>query len=178
MSNSVCIVRPQKKHSKELYELIIGNKKYLSKHLSWPKHVTSTTDVESFIYDANSQYELGKADIFLIFHKSILSGVVSFNELDTSNNIGTIGYWIGEQHQGQGIATLAVKEIMALGFTEYNLNKVVIRTDVNNKPSTFLAERLDFVKEGVARENELVNGNYVDHFIFSKLKREFLKMLD
>lgn len=171
-TNFVSIIRPKQEHAPELFNLITDNSQYLSKFLSWPKYVVSVIDIECFITQANLQYESGQSDIFLIFHNSVLSGVVSFNEFDRENNIGTIGYWIGEKFQGQGIATRAVKELITLGFADYDLNKVVIRTAVDNTPSALLAERLGFKKEGIARENELLNGIYVDHFIFSKLKSD------
>lgn len=166
------IVRPTNFYARELYDLISDNESFLSEFLSWPKLVKSVRDVEKFIDDSKAGFMKNKSDTFVIQYNKQIVGVVSFNCFDMENNIGIIGYWIGENYQGMGIATQSVEKLIKLGFLEHNLNKVVIRTDVNNKHSSSLAERLNFHKEGVARENELINGKYVDHFIYSKLRSE------
>ncbi|EZY12576.1 GNAT family N-acetyltransferase, partial [Staphylococcus aureus] len=44
---------------------------------------------------------------------------------------------------------------------------------VNNEKSQAIPERLGFTREGMLRDNELLNGIYSSSYIYSLLKSEF-----
>lgn len=98
---------------------------------------------------------------------------MGFNQIDSVNGIGYLGYWMGEEYSGKGIMTLAVKDLIELGFDYLSIQKIDIRCAVENKKSRAIPERLGFRNEGVIRQAELVNGAHFDHVIYGLLRQEF-----
>ena len=68
--------------------------------------------------------------------------------------------------------TEAVKLLSAYAFTTLKLNRLELMIAVHNEKSTAVARRCGFTEEGVCRDFELINGNFVDHRRFSLLARD------
>lgn len=62
--------------------------------------------------------------------------------INWSNKTAYIGYWLGEEFQGNGIMTKVAKTLTDYAFNELNLNKVEIRAAVENEKSRAIPERL------------------------------------
>jgi ribosomal-protein-serine acetyltransferase len=60
-----------------------------------------------------------------------------------------------------------------LGFDELNLNRITLSTAIDNYRSRAVAERLGFVQEGTLREAEWIKHQFVDHALYSLLRREW-----
>ena len=70
--------------------------------------------------------------------------------------------------------TRSVKELLMYGFTELDLNKIVIKAATENQRSRKVAQRLDFTLEGIERDGELLCDNqFTDLAIYGLLKKEF-----
>ncbi|EZS77642.1 GNAT family N-acetyltransferase, partial [Staphylococcus aureus] len=72
-----------------------------------------------------------------------------------------------------GIMTQAVEALIKYCFDEIDLNRIEISVAVNNEKSQAIPERLGFTREGMLRDNELLNGIYSSSYIYSLLKSEF-----
>src|SRR5699024_12532907 len=66
----------------------------------------------------------GKGLTYGIFAQDQLVGVISYNSLDSTNRIGTIGYWIGVHHQGNGYITKATKTLCLYGFNHLESKRI------------------------------------------------------
>lgn len=155
----------------DIYNAIISERNYLREWLPFVDFTQQESDtlayVQSVIDNQEVQYSIYDADKFI--------GRIGFNHMDPANHKAEIGYWIIEKAQGKGIVSKSVKELLIMGFTELNLNKVVIRAGVDNAKSRSIPERLGFTLEGVERDGELlVDNKYTDLAIYGLLKREFL----
>jgi ribosomal-protein-alanine N-acetyltransferase len=71
----------------------------------------------------------------------------------------------------------AVKAVLNYGFNELGLHRVAALTAPSNKASIGLLKHYGFVKEGILREDYLVNGINEDSECYSLLKREWEKQL-
>ena len=60
-----------------------------------------------------------------------------------------VGYWIDGDYEGRGIVRRATHALVSMAFAELELNRVELRTSVENARSRGLAERLGFKFEGV-----------------------------
>jgi ribosomal-protein-serine acetyltransferase len=60
------------------------------------------------------------------------------------------------------------------GFTRLHLNRIEIRAALENFKSQAIPERLGFKKEGLIRQGEFVNDHFVDLYVYSLLKEEWL----
>ncbi|MFP3338955.1 GNAT family protein, partial [Micrococcus sp. SIMBA_131] len=85
----------------------------------------------------------------------------------------SIGYWLAENFQGNGIMTAAVKGIIDQAFHEYGLNRVEIQCGIENKKSRAIPERIGFKQEGVVRDAEYLYGHFHDTILYSRLSREW-----
>ena len=84
-----------------------------------------------------------------------------------------IGYWLGESFEGKGIMTKSVKRMLTYAFKELQLHKVEIRCAEGNRRSQAVAERLNFVKEAMLRDNGYINGRYHNQLVYSLLENEY-----
>ena len=69
--------------------------------------------------------------------------------------------------------TQAVEALIKYCFDEIELNRIEISAAVNNEKSQAIPERLGFTREGMLRDNELLNGIYSSSYIYSLLKSEY-----
>lgn len=159
--------------AKALYKLTCDSREYLKKWLPWLDQIQSDSDTMTFIKNSFLIYNNRQGITAGVFVKDQLVGVVSFNKLDYTNRIGTIGYWLGQEYQGKGLMTKSVAALISYGFIELSLNRIEVRAASENKASCAIAERLGFKKEGHLREAEWLYDHYVDHIVYGLLKKDW-----
>ncbi|WP_143531230.1 GNAT family N-acetyltransferase, partial [Rodentibacter genomosp. 2] len=98
---------PSVNFSKELHSLIEKNKNYLSKYLNWVKYISSEEDIKGFLLKAIEEFD-SASKIYIIKYDEKLVGVISLDNLDKSNGIVYIGYWLSEDAQGKGIISKSI----------------------------------------------------------------------
>jgi ribosomal-protein-serine acetyltransferase len=102
-----------------------------------------------------------------------LAGVIGYDPIDWENHSTEVGYWLGEEYQGQGLATIACRALVEHAFLELGLNRVSIACATENKKSCAIPERLGFRREGVQRQAEWLYDHFVDHVIYAALASEW-----
>jgi ribosomal-protein-alanine N-acetyltransferase len=85
----------------------------------------------------------------------------------------TIGYCFAEAAWGHGFATEAAGAVVQWAFTTLDLNRVQSGADTRNRASERVLEKLGFVREGVLREDCIVNGEISDDSVYGLLRREW-----
>lgn len=86
-----------------------------------------------------------------------------------------IGYAIGVKYWGQGIATNAVKMAVTQVFKDLpHLLRLQAFTDVENKASQRVLEKVGFQKEGLLRKYTYIKGNLKDLVIYSLLSTDHI----
>ena len=68
--------------------------------------------------------------------------------------------------------TSSVREMISIGFNDFELNRIEIQCAIENIKSRAIPERLGFVQEGILRSSEKVNGRFLDHAVYGLLKDE------
>ncbi len=157
-------------HCKELFALAFENKEHLKKWLPWVNAMHSVDFMEKFIEGSRHRHSLGGEFGFVVFQKNQMIGRVGVYKIDSFNKIGEIGYWLGQNFQGKGIATKVCAEMVRFAFEELELNRIEIKCWVENYKSKSIPKRLGFNNEAVLREAELLNGKFIDLELFSLLK--------
>lgn len=89
-----------------------------------------------------------------------------------------IGYWLGKEFVGKGIMTRATKAITDYAFANWDVNRVYLGIATNNPRSYAIAERLGFTLEGTLRQNEKINGEWVNLRLYTMLKDEWTASQD
>jgi ribosomal-protein-alanine N-acetyltransferase len=78
----------------------------------------------------------------------------------------SLGYWVGAAQNGRGLATAAVRDIIAAAFSELGLHRIQAGTLVHNIGSQRVLERNGFVRIGVAPSYLKIAGRWQDHVLF------------
>ena len=86
------------------------------------------------------------------------------------NRSAELGYWLGEDHWGQGIATKAVKVFSQELFKNTQLMRLFVSVVNENKASIRVLEKNNFVYEGLLRNASYKNGQFFDECVLSKIK--------
>jgi ribosomal-protein-serine acetyltransferase len=87
--------------------------------------------------------------------------------------VTSIGYWLGEEFQGQGTMTAAARLLTDHALVGSELNRVEIRAASENRRSRAIPERLDFREEGILRDAESVGGRLLDRVTYSMLAADW-----
>ena len=81
-----------------------------------------------------------------------------------------IGYWLGEQYWGKGIATEAVRQMTEYAFYYFDLVRLYAEVFETNKASMRVLEKNGYYLEGVRRKAVFKNDVLMDDYIWVKLK--------
>jgi [ribosomal protein S5]-alanine N-acetyltransferase len=113
----------------------------------------------------------GTAQPFFIFATdgvTLLGGINITNIRRGIAQSGTLGYWIGLRHAGQGHMSRAVAVITAHARNTLHLHRLEAACLPSNQPSMHLLARAGFDKEGFAKAYLNINGTWEDHVLWGK----------
>jgi len=78
-----------------------------------------------------------------------------------------MGYFVGRDHNGRGLATEAVELVVAHGFDDLALHRIQAAVMLDNPASMRVLTKAGFRREGVARRYLQIDGRWVDHVLFA-----------
>ncbi|MDQ3951707.1 MAG: GNAT family N-acetyltransferase [Actinomycetota bacterium] len=78
-----------------------------------------------------------------------------------------LGYWVGEEHNGRGYATAAVRAAVRLAFDDLGLHRVQANVMTRNRRSARVLEKAGFRKEGLALRYLAIAGRWEDHDMYA-----------
>ena len=81
-----------------------------------------------------------------------------------------IGYWLGEQVWGGGIATEALRAVTAEAFKRYDLTRIYAVPFADHPASIRVLEKAGYVKEGVMRQSAIKDGKVRDQALYAIYK--------
>jgi ribosomal-protein-serine acetyltransferase len=163
----------EKRHALALFELTDSCRPYLRQWLPWVDGTKSFVDTEKFIEMTRQKFASNDGFQAGIWERDQIVGVIGYYGVDWSNRKTSIGYWMGEKHQGQGLMTSACKALVNHALIDLKLNRVEIRCATENKKSQAIPERLGFKNEGVIRQAEWLYDHFVDHVCYGVLASEW-----
>ncbi|KGR82102.1 GNAT family N-acetyltransferase [Lysinibacillus odysseyi] len=164
----------QQHHKEELFELIDRNRQYLRQWLLWVDKRTSAEDFEPIIpiwlnnYADNNGFDAG------IRYKGKLVGMIALHYIDWKNKATSIGYFLAEDAQGNGIITRSVKALINYLFEILSLHRIEIQCAKNNTKSIAIPVKLGFAEEGIKRDGQWLYDHFEDIVTYSYLKRDWL----
>jgi RimJ/RimL family protein N-acetyltransferase len=78
-----------------------------------------------------------------------------------------VGYWLGEQYWGRGIASEALGAITRYAIDKHGLTRVFAVPFAYNKASCRVLEKNGYALEGCLRRSAIKNGKIVDQFQYA-----------
>jgi ribosomal-protein-serine acetyltransferase len=148
--------------SQALYDLIKRNREHLERWMPWIDDQESERDVLRFIRDAMQAFSQGEQLPLTIWHQRDLAGMVGLYEINHHHRKAQIGYWLGKEFQGNGLANMSIRALLVHAFMELGLNRVEIRVADNNTRARAVPERLWFKLEGILRKAFVVREDVQD----------------
>ena len=84
-----------------------------------------------------------------------------------------IGYWLDQQHWGQGLMTEAVRAVATYGFADLNLYRLEATAYLTNPASSAVLSKAGFRLESVQRGSLFKAGEWVDANMWVMLRPEW-----
>lgn len=130
----------------------------------------STEDVQQLIYTQMAFWVRGEDFMFAItHHNGGFLGAVQVHAQDIRLPAYEIGYFLGQEHQGQGYTAEAVNALIPWIFTTLAAKRIIIATDPANAASTNIAKTCGFSLEGTHKlGRQLADGHLVDNAIWAR----------
>ena len=101
-------------------------------------------------------------------------GHISLKNVNHMMGFAEIGYGVSETHHRKGIATEAVKILVAQAFEKTALRKLLAYVHDDNLASCRVLEKAGFRQEGLLREHYLINGKPENEAVFGLLRHEWV----
>ena len=114
--------------------------------------------------------------VFLLIDKgtNLPIGECGFHTWNATHRRAEVFYVMrNEAFKQKGLMSEALKEVLKYGFTELELHRIQALIAIENEPSLKLLQKNNFTKEGIMREDYLVDGKNEDSHCFSLLKWEW-----
>jgi RimJ/RimL family protein N-acetyltransferase len=134
------------------------------------------SDARTYVAMARRGWKEGTHAIFAITDADTgaVLGSIGINWLDRDNAVAEIGYWVGREARGRGVATRATRLASRWALTECGTKRLQLRADTRNVASQRVAESAGFRREGVLRSARFNarQGRRVDFVMYSLLPDE------
>ena len=144
----------------EFYNLVQANHDRIIR--AFPITVTACADIagtERFLLDAIEKERNNEGFHFFVRDSvsATLIGFLCIRKIDLQLMKCELAYFIDVNFEGKGIISSALGKVIEICFSELNLNKVFIRTSLDNIGSQNIALKHNFKLEGILRQ-EYKNG--------------------
>ena len=93
--------------------------------------------------------------------------------IDEVNQSAEINFIVHPNYWGDGVATDIAKTIIKYAFKVLKLNRIGAAIDSNNIASGIVLEKLGMKREGILRQDKLVQDTYRDTLIYGFLRSEY-----
>ena len=104
--------------------------------------------------------------------QQILGAITMDNIRRGPVQVGTLGYWIGAPHAGQGFMKEALLAVVHHAFTAMDLSRLEAACLPENAASRAVLEKCGFKYEGVAQSYLQINGRWRNHVLYANLRHD------
>lgn len=175
INDNITLELTSQKHAADLFEAVNNNREHLSRFLPWVGNMKTVDDFTRYLQHCELLYQQKTEVSFVIFFEGKAAGRIGLHYIHPHNKVAAIGYWLSKEYEGKGIILRSCKAIIQYGFETLALNRIEIKAAVENIRSQAVPEKLHFTREGLLRQAEWVNGEYLDLYLYSLLKNEGVK---
>ena len=130
---------------------------------------------ESHLNWLHNKVEKGEVVQFMIMLNDNEIGTVYLRDIDYKNKKCEFGIFIGEESNwGKGFGTIASKLAIDYAFKNLKLNRVFLRVFPSNIRAIKSYEKIGFLREGIFREDVIINEKSYDIIFMSILRKDWL----
>jgi ribosomal-protein-alanine N-acetyltransferase len=139
----------------------------------WAADHLSRASFTNRVYWSQRAVKNGNAVPLFVFHKEAgqLVGAITLDNIRRGpSQVGTIGYWVGQQYARQGFMSEAIIAMVAHAFGTLDLSRVESACLPDNVASRGVLEKAGFKYEGVAQSYIQINGRWRNHVLYAALR--------
>jgi ribosomal-protein-serine acetyltransferase len=156
-----------------IFQLIQSNRDHLDRWLRWSNTIQSEADAQATV-----ALYLAKRAAGTGFHSGIwvagrLAGGVVCRDLDRQHRCAEIGYWLGAEFVGRGLATRAASLAIDYLTGSRGMHRIEMQCGAQNVRSRAVPERLGFRLEGIRRESYWITTHFEDSAVYGLLAGEW-----
>lgn len=125
---------------------ILCNDQLLARNTARIPHPYSIEDARAFVKRAEGEFNSGKEYRFAVCRNDAIvacCGVIPAEEKNCE-----LGYWVGADEQGRGVATRAASAVVTFAFEVVGAEKITAGHFVDNPASRRVLEKLGFETKG------------------------------
>lgn len=100
-------------------------------------------------------------------------GSIGVWSVDHVNATAWMGAWVDPRYHGRDYAPRGTALAVEFAFDGLNLNRVRTGVYEPNRPSQRVMEKLGFVREGIHRQDQFIDGEFCDVYHYGMLREEW-----
>ena len=175
-SPALAIVPATVGHAEALARLVRHNVAHLHAYLPAVAALATLDEARAYLDVAVERAAEGEILEWYLFSGAELCGSIRVKDIDQHDRKAKIGHFLGAQFEGQGIMTASLRVILEYCFSTLELNRMELHCASTNVPSMAVAARLGFTLEGTLRQDEWLNGAFVDQHVHGLLRAEWMAL--
>lgn len=164
-----------------LYRLVQKNYSFLEDHFTTSlEKANSLSNAEFFVREMLSNWLLQKSYSFGIWEgeKADLIGVVRITNINWRVPTGELSFFIDYDHSGKGMMTEAMGAILAFAFRQLEIEKLYVRTAMDNYASQRVVRKWGFRREGDLRDAfRKLSGALIDVMLLGLSRTDFEELV-
>lgn len=103
------------------------------------------------------------------YNGTVVGGIGMILNEDVYKNTVELGYFVGENYWGKGIATQAIQQIVMLINQNPVVTRIMARVYAHNKASMKALQKAGFFLEGIQQKAAIKNNVVIDVYVWVKL---------
>lgn len=116
VDNNIQLELLESYHTNEIFALTDRNREYLRQWLPWVDSVKEAEDTANYIRESQqSRIENGNFKTVIKVENNI-AGIIGHHKIDWQNEKTSLGYWLGQSYEGQGIMTKCCGAVVQHAF--------------------------------------------------------------
>lgn len=149
----------------------------LNRWMDWARTRPTIADSEGVAREMAHRAATMQEVSYALLHRddATFCGMVGVHHIAWEVPAFEIGYWLRTSATGAGLATEAVRAVLAYLFDDLHAERVEIRCDARNRRSAAIAERCGFTLDGRLRHDRRANdGTLVDSLVYGLLRADYV----
>lgn len=160
------VLRPWKREDAQVIAAIANNRNIWNNLRDYIPHPYTVMDAMKWI--ANSKIHDPALNFAVTFRDEVAGSIGCVPQGDVYRKNIEIGYFIGEQFKGRGIATAAVKIMLDYIAGNFDVIRVYAEVFAFNKASMRVLQKNGFYLECIKRKSVIKNNVITDDYIWVK----------
>ncbi|HYX38414.1 MAG TPA: GNAT family N-acetyltransferase, partial [Oligoflexus sp.] len=140
----------------------------VARHSSWGplSRAEALAFLKEVVSAVHAQPRMNYSLALLIRSTDELIGNMSLNIRNLKHREAELGYTVAMAHWNKGYASEAARALIAFGFKQLGLHRIIATTSPGNIASQKVLERIGFTREGYLKQNVLQRGSWRDSLLY------------